>query len=1224
MTVHGDREQPHPGITVAAVIATCNRPALLRDRALRSVARQQRAPEILVVVDDSEPEHRPVNREVVANAHLPGTRVLYVENARTRGASGAWNTALARLAKEQNDPTSLFVAVLDDDDVWSPTYLDVCADLASAHRVHMVAVDLLRFEVSGGPEIRSHAPAALEPSDFLVGNPGIQGSSLFVRLDKLLAAGMFDEGLSSATDRDLCIRLSELPGLRYHHHPEPLVHHYAESNRERLSTKGSDSKLAGLTAFWRKYRGRMDQQQRSAFVSRAQRLFGWQPGLALNDGSPESSQSSLLQVALVVGIIADVRSPDGFQRLLDDLVALAADVRLVGMDVVLLENGSRETDSGDALSAAAERLRSADIGCFVASVEDQAGHCESGVFGPGFERAAGLASIATARSMLQVYAYLVARKRKGAVVWILDGDSRLDALAVGPDGRSSPRPANPLDVVADLRARGVDVAIGSVTGAPPLPFASCIRTQVVDALHNLAWLATLDPDDCLPDRAAENMSARSELRYYYYDLSRAGHAHLETPFWYVPSSRGASVRAAFTELVERLPRVIAGEQVFRPLLLDASSDPLDHVRDSCERGGNTLILDIEALWDFPNPALKSNGGDTRRSDMLWCLMNRHLAGRTVVQLPFAVRQDRTQERAEALDLAKLASDMQGHALALAVKAVLEEADNEPAADQDFAERLSRLEPAEIREYALRFLEQRIDSFVLGFHRVRGVLESLKVFVEPSPVNRCWWLGDAECAGSASRLCDFLALMQDQYDLGRLAEFIEVNPPLRIEDVVGFLSELEGCVATRTAGVQEEDVAAWFGRERARNTSSWVQREYGAEGLQVLGSGAEAVVHTDGHEVYKCLDCWKSRMPREKLLFLRQLVGYWRGLPGLVDLREVRAKGSWVIIRYPYEESEPYVGGHGPGLARLLRSCCQAGIVCNNIHPDNLRVVDGEVKLVDWGADIVPYSEQGYQRMLRRAWLSWKHPDRIGLKELMRRSLLEPDLPELEGWQMLQRAVELSSKEQLVDEPLLDRLGSGGGRRLLDYGCGKGKLAEALATRGWAVSAFDPDPMLADRWSVGSGLVRYLGRGGNTRMLDEGETFDVVVCSLVLCLLDEQAHLSIVEELRDLAGGQGRILVAICNPRFIAGTTSIQKRLPPSDVTPRDCFDLVKEVASTGRRIVDKHRPLEDYQAVFARCGLAVQDSWESDGVDMDSFEPTSDFMLFDLSANPGRGGTHGE
>src|SRR5438477_8694013 len=60
----------------------------------------------------------------------------------------------------------------------------------------------------------------------LVGNPHIQGSNLFVRLNALLEAGAFDESLASTTDRDLCIRLADLGWAPL---ASPTVRHHAEA-----------------------------------------------------------------------------------------------------------------------------------------------------------------------------------------------------------------------------------------------------------------------------------------------------------------------------------------------------------------------------------------------------------------------------------------------------------------------------------------------------------------------------------------------------------------------------------------------------------------------------------------------------------------------------------------------------------------------------------------------------------------------------------------------------------------------------------------------------------------------------------------------------------------------------------------------------------------------------------------------------------------------------------
>ena len=107
--------------SIAAVVATHNRPELLAGRALASIAGQTRRPDCLIVVDDSESEIRHVNAEVVSALHIPDTRTIYLENRRTPGASGAWNTALIHLY--EIDPAA-FVAILDDDDSWAETYLE--------------------------------------------------------------------------------------------------------------------------------------------------------------------------------------------------------------------------------------------------------------------------------------------------------------------------------------------------------------------------------------------------------------------------------------------------------------------------------------------------------------------------------------------------------------------------------------------------------------------------------------------------------------------------------------------------------------------------------------------------------------------------------------------------------------------------------------------------------------------------------------------------------------------------------------------------------------------------------------------------------------------------------------------------------------------------------------------------------------------------------------------
>ena len=166
-------EPPAPP-KVAVVIATSNRFAMLSERSIPSVLAQTRFPDLVIVVDDSIASVRPVNAKFVAALSLPGCEFLYLENARTAGASGAWNTAFDFLVAKSEDVVSVFVAILDDDDSWSPDYLATCYSAAVAQQLDMVACGLRRIESNADAPQIGEAPDVLRAQDFLASNPGIR------------------------------------------------------------------------------------------------------------------------------------------------------------------------------------------------------------------------------------------------------------------------------------------------------------------------------------------------------------------------------------------------------------------------------------------------------------------------------------------------------------------------------------------------------------------------------------------------------------------------------------------------------------------------------------------------------------------------------------------------------------------------------------------------------------------------------------------------------------------------------------------------------------------------------------------------------------------------------------------------------------------------------------------------------------------------------------------
>jgi len=109
-------------------------------------------------------------------------------------------------------------------------------------------------------------------------------------------------------------------------------------------------------------------------------------------------------------------------------------------------------------------------------------------------------------------------------------------------------------------------------------------------------------------------------------------------------------------LIDTLPRILAGQAVFRPILVDPADDTLASMRPSVQRGTNTFVFDLRAFVDFPNAAPQFAGSTLRRSDMIWALLNRYAGGRRIVSATLPVRHDRGSEAPVGLDLNRLVTD----------------------------------------------------------------------------------------------------------------------------------------------------------------------------------------------------------------------------------------------------------------------------------------------------------------------------------------------------------------------------------------------------------------------------------------------------------------------------------------------------------------------------------------------------------------------------------------
>lgn len=1212
---------------VAVLVATCNRPALLAQRSLTAIQRQTRRPDFLVVVDDSDAPQRGDNRNIVNDLRLHGARIVYLTNTRTQGASGAWNTGLDWLRRHAGDPQSQFVAVLDDDDEWTQDHLRICTAAADAQGLDMVAASLVRI-TGDAPDRVQVPPSALEADLFLVGNPHIQGSNLFVRLSAFLEAGGFDESLLSCTDRDLCIRLADLGWVRYSALCTPTVRHHADAARPRLSSPTNDPKRRGLDRFWSKWHGRMSEAQRRSCADRARSYFGWSP-----PGAPEaptipvgplvpSRQPTEVEKAhaddlvLVVGVIADDAHADQFARLIEDLLALQSFDQVCCLDVVVLLNGAANGSIKSAVSTYRER----GLTVFLATEEQQAADAASGRFGAGFLRPDGRAPIGPARTMLQAYVTRVASQRNGAIAWILDDDSRLDNWT---DHGEAPQFTSFLASLGKMRALGVDVVLGSITGDPPIPPGSTVRTQLVDLYHNLAWLAGLDADASLPDRRAENRASRAAARDYYYDLSRRDTHHLEWPFWLTPSQPGELVGSAFSRMIEALPRILAGQGVFRPLLLDSPYDAITSMRPSVQRGTNTFVFDCAAFADFPNLAPRFAGDILRRSDMIWALLNRYAGGRRLVSATLPIRHDRSSEPPVGLDLDRLVGDIRGYALYSALEDVLvrrrerrlrDGIGAETPDDLQFRDGNLDLAVARFRKYLI----ERTAALLWSCWRIRGVCRALLDLAAGGTFKGSFFHRDPQWKDQLAALSKFLERTREQFDIQRVEQVVAGVIDIPPEQVRKFLRGLRSAVNSHRKATAPSGDDEWFQSERVASAAPIARAAADGAQVQLLGTGGEGVVFAASGSAIKVIDYSKRSAAN----------GAWQGMELLVaqDGRHGSLcrcsmplpPGGRVVIRRPLEEGDQYRGGGASDILAILRSLRQAGVVTTNFHPKNFLSTPGGVRLIDYGSDIRPLSEQGFRSMVQRAWLTLRFAERDDLSQLMRHALRDESLPELEGWQALLAAIDPPAKHEVVDDAILDLVRELRPQRVLDFGCGHGRLAAAMASDGLEVVAFDPDGAMQDRWQRLSGIggerVRWLTGTADALAASAG-AFDVVVCSLVLCVIEDQAEYdAAISALAKSLAPAGRCVILVCNPEStLAGDSTLQRRLVPAGSAPERTFTWTKELPSGVRRS-DVHRPMRQILSDLACQGLQADQSMTTGGLSLKTLLPSRDHLLVTAAA----------
>lgn len=636
----------------------------MAERAFRSIAKQKRKPDKLIVIDDDSEAGFDDVKERVLDLRLEDCHVQVLRNERTQGLCGSLNTAILKLM-EYADEEKCYVSFLREEDELVPAHFEV---LEKATKGCAEAVVLTDIQVKGRSKpiemLRRSTPQGhlarlfsldLDLASCLMG-------AVAVRLDVLMEAGMFNEALRGMQTYEMLLRISELPalswtatskttliappsGYRTHERTDGVV---IDRRRELTSSVILDMRR-GSRAFCLLAKHRLeDPVERSLFGAIKGRIRKrdrrtsakrWGIGYDLKPTTfrkirirPLDSEArrNLNSAHLVVGVISRSNQEAekcGLVDLLKELEWLSGQVGSV--HVCILDNADGTEKPKEWFLDLPRSGPKFVVETFRAKFDS------ADATAKGYK-----ASIAVARSAVQRHVAAYIRRSPGlksALAWFLDEDlSLVNRAMCWDDGESRDWFLGQLAaLLTDLKSEAVSkvaMILGQVTEAPPIPGTMTFRLQLLDAVTALRRLRLADAEGkyCYRDfqRVLEKwFSPGREIRDYYYDVSSRDLIHLEFPFDYFPWDNGEFRRSKLTngdvlrKVIHELPKLAKGKQVFRPIFADRhfAVDPAEMKEDgfpaktsrdkishspSVLRGGNTLLPVGADADKYPTVTLK--------------------------------------------------------------------------------------------------------------------------------------------------------------------------------------------------------------------------------------------------------------------------------------------------------------------------------------------------------------------------------------------------------------------------------------------------------------------------------------------------------------------------------------------------------------------------------------------------------------------------------------------
>ena len=204
-------------------------------------------------------------------------------------------------------------------------------------------------------------------------------------------------------------------------------------------------------------------------------------------------------------------------------------------------------------------------------------------------------------------------------------------------------------------------------------------------------------------------------------------------------------------------------------------------------------------------------------------------------------------------------------------------------------------------------------------------------------------------------------------------------------------------------------------------------------------------------------------------------------------------------------------------------------------------------------------------------------------------------------------LENRGKEAIMDNKIISLIQKYKPKTLLDYGAGKCKITNSIS-QYIKCSVFDIDQEILKRSDSRTKIIENIDDIINTK-----EKFDMIICCLVLCNVNEEWNNKILFNINKLLKEKGHLIISICNP-FFDDIPNTELRIKGYEGSYSNIVKYKKQLiyGNSIKEKEDYHRPFLYYENLFQKNGFKIINIYETDGVNIENLNSISEHLIFDI------------